>query len=198
MTESSNKSAIRRELRQRLAAMSEADRHAQSVAACALLTASPEFAAAHVLMLYLSTPQEIETAPLALKAWQTGKTVCVPKVWWDQRRMLPMEINSLTHDVAPGSAGILEPIAGKPVPLDFIDLVIVPGVGFTPNGFRIGRGMGFYDRFLAQPEFIGVSCGLAFETQVLDNIPVLDHDMPLSMLATNRGIRRFASNCIER
>jgi len=78
-----------------------------------------------------------------------------------------------------------------------IDLVVVPGMGFTRKGYRIGRGMGFYDRFLAQAEFIGLSCGLAFEEQVLDNIPVLDHDMPLSMLVTNRGILRFASHCIE-
>jgi 5-formyltetrahydrofolate cyclo-ligase len=198
MSESSNKSAIRRVLRERVAALSDAEKHAQSLAACSLVAASPEFAAARCLMLYLSTPQEVETAPLALKAWQAGKTVVVPKVWWDQRRMLPMEINSLTQDLAPSKAGMLEPIAGKPVPVDLIDMVVVPGVGFTPRGFRIGRGMGFYDRFLAQSEFIGVSCGLAFEAQVLEDLPVLDHDMPLSMLATNRGIRRFASHCIER
>ena len=58
--------------------------------------------------------------------------------------------------------------------------------------------MGFYDRFLAQPEFIGVSCGLAFEEQIIDDVPVLDHDMPLSMLVTDRGIRRFASQCIAK
>jgi len=92
---------------------------------------------------------------------------------------------------------VREPVSGKPIPLDLIDLVIVPGLGFTPTGYRIGRGMGFYDRFLAQPEFVGLSCGLAFEDQVIADLPVLDHDMPLSMLVTDQGIRRFASNCIE-
>jgi 5-formyltetrahydrofolate cyclo-ligase len=58
--------------------------------------------------------------------------------------------------------------------------------------------MGFYDRFLAQQEFIGVSCGLAFEEQIVPNLPVLDHDIPLSMLATDRGIRRFASHVIKK
>ena len=76
-------------------------------------------------------------------------------------------------------------------------MVIVPGLGFTVGGHRIGRGMGFYDRFLAQGDFLGVSCGLALEEQVVEEIPVLDHDIPLSMLVTDRGIRRFASNCIE-
>lgn len=192
-----NKAQIRQKLRDTLAAMSEADRHARSLAACALITASPEWSSASTVMLYLSTAHEVDTSPLAQRAWQAGKTVVVPKVSWDQKRMLPVEITSLHSDIATGSWGIREPIAGKPVPANMIDLVIVPGLGFTPTGYRIGRGMGFYDRFLAQSEFIGLSCGLAFEEQVVDELPVLDHDMPLSMLVTDRGIRRFASNCIE-
>jgi 5-formyltetrahydrofolate cyclo-ligase len=93
--------------------------------------------------------------------------------------------------------GVREPISGNPIPVDFIDLVVVPGLGFTATGHRIGRGMGFYDRFLAQPEFLGVSCGLGFEEQVIEQLPLLDHDMPLGMLATDGGIRRFASHCIQ-
>ncbi|MGH7215458.1 MAG: 5-formyltetrahydrofolate cyclo-ligase [Tepidisphaeraceae bacterium] len=192
------KAALRRQLRQTLAGLSNTDRHAKSIAACSLLTASPEFAAARVVMLFLSTPNEIDTAPLALKAWQAGKTVVVPKVSWDQRRMLPVEISSLRDGMGTTANGIREPLAGKPIPVEFIDLVIVPGLGFAPTGYRIGRGMGFFDRFLAQPEFIGLSCGLAFEEQVVEELPVLDHDVPLSMLVTDRGIRRFASSCIEK
>ena len=113
--------------------------------------------------------------------------------------MLPVEITSLQTGLATTGSGIREPAgdAGKPIPLNLIDLVIVPGLGFTPTGYRIGRGMGFYDRFLAQPDFVGLSCGLAFEEQMVEQLPVLDHDMPLSMLVTDRGIiRRFAStNC---
>jgi 5-formyltetrahydrofolate cyclo-ligase len=199
MNEMKSKAVVRRELKDVLAAMSEADRHHKSIAACHLLADTPEFDAARVVMLYLSTPHEIDTAPLALRCWQEGKTVVVPKVSWDQRRMLPVEINSLqtgmtTHAVHK----IREPIAGKPIPLDLIDLVIVPGIGFTATGYRIGRGMGFYDRFLAQSEFVGMSCGLAFAEQVIDDVPVLDHDMPLSMLVTDREITRFASQLISR
>jgi 5-formyltetrahydrofolate cyclo-ligase len=51
---------------------------------------------------------------------------------------------------------------------------------------------------LAQGEFIGSSCGLAFDEQIVPELPVLDHDIPLSMLATDRGLRRFASQWIER
>jgi 5-formyltetrahydrofolate cyclo-ligase len=178
--------------------MPDADRHAKSVAACSLIVTSPEFVAASCVMLYVSIPTEVDTAPLALRAWQAGKTVVVPKVSWDQRRMLPIEISSLTTGMTSTGPGIREPIAGNPMPLNLIDLVIVPGLGFTNTGYRIGRGMGFYDRFLAQSEFLGISCGLAFSEQVVDDLPVLDHDVPLSMLATDQGLRRFTSNCIEK
>jgi 5-formyltetrahydrofolate cyclo-ligase len=197
MNDMNSKAVIRRQLRDTLAAMGETDRHARSAAACRLIIASPEFEAARVVMLYLSTPTEVDTAPLALRCWQENKAVVVPKVSWDQRRMLPVEITSL-RDGLTTTGPVREPIAGKPIPLDMIDLVVVPGLGFTPKGFRIGRGMGFYDRFLAQPEFNGLSCGLAFDQQVVEELPVLDHDVPLSMLVTDRGIRRFASHCITK
>ena len=197
MSDMNNKAAARKHLRQMLAAMSDADRHQKSLKACALVAGAPEFAAARVVMLFLSTPHEIDTASLALKCWQAGKTVVVPKVSWDQRRMLPVEINSLNTELAVTGPGVREPVGGQPIPVGFIDLVIVPGLGFTASGHRIGRGMGFYDRFLAQPDFLGVSCGLGFEQQIIEELPVLDHDMPLGMLVTDGGIRRFASHCIE-
>src|SRR5204862_2441422 len=148
------KAALRRELKKILSDMPEAQRHAKSVTITSLIAASPEFAAARVVMLYLSTLHEVDTAPLALRAWQAGKTVVVPKVSWDQRRMLPVEISSLTTGLTTTGPGVREPIAGNPMPVEFIDLVIVPGLGFTDTGYRIGRGMGFYDRFLAQADFL--------------------------------------------
>src|SRR4051812_8356955 len=195
---SGSKSVIRKELRQKLEALPEIERHSKSIAASSLLASSPEFDAAGILMLFLSTPYEVDTAPITLRAWQAGKTVVVPKVSWNQRRMLPVEITSLTTGITTTGPGVREPIAGKPVPINFIDLVIVPGLGFTPKGYRIGRGMGFYDRFLSQSEFVGLSCGLAFEEQIIEQLPIQAHDVPLSMLVTDGAIRRFASNCIQK
>jgi len=193
-----NKSEIRKALRAKLAAITEQQRHQKSVAACGHLIRTPEFKAARTVMLYLATPTEVETAPLALRCWQEGKTVVVPKVSWDQRRMLPVEINSLqTEGLTTTGPGIREPIAGKPIPTEYIDLVVVPGLGFTPTGHRIGRGMGFYDRFLAQADFMGLSCGLAFGEQIIDSLPVLAHDMPLGMLVTDQSVRRFTPNLIK-
>lgn len=196
MSSDSPKSVVRRELRAKLAAMSQADRLAKSRAICALLTQTAEWRASRCIMLYLSTPSEVDTSALALRAWQEGKTVVVPKVSWDQKRMLPVEISSLSNDTMTTTGpGILEPIAGKPVPVSLIDLVIVPGLGFSQTGYRIGRGMGFYDRFLAQDGFLGLSCGVAFDEQLLPALPVLEHDIPLSMLVTDRAVWRFETGC---
>jgi 5-formyltetrahydrofolate cyclo-ligase len=193
MTEPSEKSAIRGQLRQKLEAMTDVERQSKSLAAASHLVSSPEFIGAHVVMLFLSTPHEIDTTPLALRCWQAGKTVVVPKVSWNQRRMLPVEIATLQTQMTVSGPGVREPVSGQPIPINLIDLVVVPGFGFTEDGHRIGRGMGFYDRFLALPDFIGTACGLGFEEQIVPTLPVLDHDMPLGMLCTDRGIRRFAT-----
>lgn len=193
------KAEIRKRLRETLAGMTDQDRHVKSLSACTLVAATPEFQAAKTIMIFLSTSLEVDTAPLALRAWQQGKSIVVPKVSWDSKRMVPVEIHSLASDELHVTRhGLREPVAGQPVPVSFIDMVLVPGMGFTTSGHRIGRGMGFYDRFLAQTDFLGVSCGLCFEEQIVPYIPMLDHDIPLSMLATDRAIRRVSVPCIER
>lgn len=194
----SRKASVRRQLRETLATLTDHQVRDRSLSACALLASTPEFAAANTIMMYLSMAHEVDTAALALRGWQSGKTVVVPKVSWDQKRMLPVEITSLSSGIGnSGMLGIREPIGGQPVPINEIDLVIVPGLGFSPSGQRIGRGMGFYDRFLSQSGFIGLTCGIAFAEQVIDNLPTTDHDVPLGMLVTDREIRRFAGNCIR-
>lgn len=197
MTDPTSKSSIRKHLREVLASMTDEQRRTKSQAASALLTSSPEFVASRTIMLYLSMPTEADTTAIALRAWQEGKTVAVPKVSWDQRRMLAIEITTLGDTQPSEHYPVREPKGGNPVPANLIDLVIVPGLGFSPTGHRIGRGMGFYDRFLAQSDFLGLSCGFGFEEQVVDQLPVLDHDIALGMLVTDRAIRRFVPNRIN-
>lgn len=193
-----DKSAQRRALRAMLGSMSPATRHARSLVATSLLAATQEFELARVVMLFLSTSHEIDTTTLALRCWQAGKTVAVPKLSWDQRRMMPVEINGLSDDqLTTVGPGIREPRQGNPIPVDMIDLVIVPALGFSPDGHRLGRGMGFYDRFLGQSGFIGRSCGFAFEDQVLPDLATQEHDVPVMMLVTDRQVRRFRATVVN-
>ena len=185
------KRALRQQVRQRLAAVPADELRRRSALVCGLLCQQPEYQRGEVLMLFLSTPQEIDTSQLAIQAWADLKRVLAPRVTWDQRRMLPIEIQSLATDVEVGYMGNREPVEGPPVPTADIDLVVVPGLAFDEHGNRLGRGRGFYDRFLSHPEFRGVSCAVALEEQVFPTIPTDPTDARMNMLVTDVKVRRF-------
>lgn len=185
------KKELRQQLRQEVAEISPEIIAEKSHKACQLLFEQTEFKKAETVMVFLSLPGEIDTSPIVLRCWQDRKRVLAPKVSWNQRRMLPVEIRSLTEDLMVTGMGIREPISGIPFPIPLLDMVIVPGMGFDGNGNRLGRGRGFYDRFLAHPEFKGIACGLAFEQQVIDEIPTGPLDRPIDMLVTEKKVRRF-------
>lgn len=165
----------------------------QSRCATELLIAQPEYREAEILMVYLSLAQEVDTTPLVLQAWKDHKRVVAPQVVWQSRQMIPVEIKNLGEDVASNQYGLRVPARGIPIPLELIDLVIVPGLAFDPWGDRLGRGRGFYDRFLAKSDFRGKTCGFALEAQIVPSIPSSEHDVKVNMLVTEKQVRRFAS-----
>jgi len=185
------KRELRKELRDKLEALDNEDLHHRSALACRKLCEQAEYQRAEIIMLFLSMPYEIDTQVLAQQAWADIKRVLAPRVTWDQRRMLAIEINSLSTDVQEGYMGIREPVEGVPVPLSEIDLVVVPGLGFDEEGNRLGRGRGFYDRFLAHPDFHGVSCAVALEEQMLESVPHGPSDVAVDMIVTDAKVRRF-------
>jgi len=187
------KQQLRSRLRDRLRELDDQTLRDGSRAACDRLAETDEFRAAATLMLFLPLPREIDARPLALRAWQMNKTVTVPLVHFAQRHMLPVEIRSLSDPMDTDSRGLQSPTGGMPIPVEMIDLVVVPGLGFDTAARRIGRGAGFYDRFLSQPDFRGRICGLALESQVVEHVPTDGHDVPLHMLVTDHCIRRFAA-----
>ncbi len=187
------KSELRQRLRKVLSGTTPEELSARSYRACHRLVEQPEYLKAEIIMVFFSLPTEVETAPIVLRAWQDRKRVLAPKVSWSQRRMLPVEIRSLTADLVMAEGGFLEPISGIPFPMTLIDLVIVPGLGFDEFGNRLGRGRGFYDRFLSNPEFRGVACGLALEFQMTAAVPVGPQDRPVDMLVTDEQVRRFSA-----
>lgn len=185
------KKHLRKQMRQTLAAIPAAEAAAKSLAAAGKLVGLPEFAAARTVMAFLSVPGEIDTTEIVLAAWRAGKTVLVPKVDMAPRRMLPLEICSLDSGLAQSSYGIREPIGGKPWPVETIDFIVVPALAYDRRGHRLGRGAGFYDRFLGQPQRRAVACGLGFCEQLVDELPVQEHDCPLDLLVTDREVVRY-------
>jgi len=187
----SAKKELRQRLRKILAEIPPDQIEPMSLRVCHRLFEQPEYVKAEVIMVFLSLATEVETSAIVLRAWQDRKRVLVPKVSWSQRRMMPVEIRSLTDDLAESQMGVREPVAGIPFPISMIDLVIVPGLGFDEYGHRLGRGRGFYDRFLAHPEFNGIACGVAFEKQMTPSVPVGPLDQHVNMLVTDETVRRF-------
>jgi 5-formyltetrahydrofolate cyclo-ligase len=185
------KKTLRQNLRQAIDAIPSEVLHERSLHACSRLMGTSAYSHAEVIMVFLSLPKEVDTTPLVLQAWRDRKRVLAPKVSWEQRRMLPIEVRSLSDNISEGAFGLREPAEGIPFPVENIDLVIVPGLGFDREGNRIGRGRGFYDHFLAHQGWRGVSCGLALEEQVVEHVPMGEQDKAVDMLVTDAAVRIF-------
>lgn len=186
-----DKETLRTDLRQRLAAMSAEDVHLQSQQAASLLASTKVFQRAKALMIFLPLEHEIDACPIALRAWQAGKTVTAPLVNHNQKRMMPVELCSLDEPMDIDRYGVRTPRTGEVFPIEMIDLVITPGLGFDRQGHRIGRGGGYYDRFLAHRDFKGVICGLALDEQIVTGVPTDEHDAKIDMLVTSNEVLRF-------
>jgi len=184
---------LRRELQNRLLAMTSRQRSEKSHKACQNLISTPQFQDASAIMIYLSLPHEVDTSEAILHAWQLNKTVVVPKISWQQRHMIPVQINSLETGFSTEVSGLRNPITGVPIPFEEIDLVVAPALGFDRKGNRLGRGGSYYDRFFANPELKAPRCGFAFAEQVVDSIPVTDSDEPVDFLVTDEEVMYFGT-----
>jgi 5-formyltetrahydrofolate cyclo-ligase len=179
---------LRQQLRARLLAMSPEQRKEKSRKACRNLIATEQFQNASIIMMFLSLPHEVDTSDAILQAWQLGKTVAVPKISWQQRHMIPVQISSLDTGFSTGTWGLRNPTAGVPIPFGEIDLVVTPGLGYDRKGNRLGRGGSFYDRFFANKELRACRCGLAFAEQVMESIPTTESDEPVEWLVTDEEV----------
>jgi 5-formyltetrahydrofolate cyclo-ligase len=189
--ENEMKKDMRREVKAALADMDDHARHEASVRACARLTELYEFAHASVVMLYMPLVTEVDVTPLALKSFQQGKTVCVPKMDWDRNEIIPVEVMSFDDRVMNvDEHGIRVPKDGRAVSPSLIDLVVVPGIAFDVQGNRLGRGGGHYDRFLARLKAGATKVAIAFDNQIVDQVPTLAHDMPVDIVVTERRMTK--------
>ena len=183
-----DKVQLRRQLRSRLLELTDQQRNEQSRRACQNLVGTEQFKRASVLMFYLALPHEIDVTPAILHAWQQGKTVAVPKVSWQQRHMIPVEINSLEIGLSTEAGGLRNPVTGVPAPIEEIDLVVTPGLAFDSSGNRLGRGGGYYDRFFDSRQLKAVKCGFAFSQQVVEHVPSGAHDKLVDFLVTDKDV----------
>lgn len=152
----------------------------------------PEYRAARTVMAYLDFRCEVQTGPFVRAALAQGKRVAVPVTEVAARRLVPSLLVRYPEEVAPGTWGIPEPRPEcvRPVAVEEIDLVVVPGVAFDPAGNRLGYGGGFYDRFLPRTREDCFWVAPAFELQIVDRIEAGPCDCPVHCIVTEERILR--------
>jgi 5-formyltetrahydrofolate cyclo-ligase len=149
----------------------------------------PEFAAAEGVLCYLALPQEVQTRALLEAAWRAGKRVAVPAAR-DDGEYMPVWLTPETS-LAEGPLRVREPVAPVWAKPDRFDVAIIPGVGFSEQGARLGQGRGYYDRMLARlgPR-LGVKVGVCFACQLEPGIPMDAHDVPMDWVVTEQALFR--------
>lgn len=154
------------------------------------ISALDDYRRADVVMAYAGFGSELQTEEFLRSVLEQGKTLVLPRVNRDERRLDLYEIRDLARDLRPGTWGIREPEPGacpEAAP-GVIDFVLVPGVAFDPKGGRLGYGGGYYDNllgegFTALPPLVAG----AFEIQVVEAIPLQEHDVRVGRIVTEKG-----------
>ena len=173
-----DKAALRKEIRAKKKAMTEAEICEKSKNLCRKVLESNAYRAAKTVYGYLPYNQEVRTWELLQQAMRDGKRVAVPKVYDQEMRFIYITDFS---QIDTGYCGIPEPIADGPVAEDRDALVLMPGLAFDNEGHRIGYGGGFYDRFLsAEPDHPTVA--LCYDFQVVEDLPVEAFDIPVDVV----------------
>lgn len=178
------KTSLRKQAVQARDGLSQAERKAKSREIGNRLFRLPELAASSTIMFFASFRSEVETVPMIRRALAEGKRIVLPKV--KGKDLALFEVRDFDRDVTPGAWGILEPRETEPAALDAVDLMIMPGLAFDERGNRLGYGAGFYDKLLVS--FTKTTVALAFEAQIVPEVPAAKHDVPVKKIVTEKRI----------
>lgn len=167
------KREIRREVRRRIGALSTEEKSRAAEQIFSSIETMESFRSAESVALFAAMNDEVPTA-IALERWpQMGKHIVVPRVEGDIMRFYDYSPNGMQR----GAYGIEEPVGDEEFAAGDIDLIIVPARAFTLRGERLGRGGGFYDKYMSQPAFRAAKIGIAFRCQIFDHLPCDKHDI---------------------
>lgn len=146
------------------------------------LFALPEFQKAKTVLFYASFDGEVDTLEMMERTLKSGKKIALPSIYTKDKSITPVYVHNLKEDLVLGPYGIHESRLKEqhPASLDDIDLAVVPGVAFDKDGFRLGRGAGYYDRFLVRLSHEVPAIGLAFDFQIVSRLPRHGHDVPMA------------------
>lgn len=148
------------------------------------------FLEANIVLLYINSTSEINSFDIIKRCIKYKKIVVLPAFDVIKYKMTLMKIDNVDADLTLGPRGILEPDAGKcnVVPIECIDIAIIPGVAFDEKGGRIGSGDGYYDRLIPKLPITTRKVALAFEGQIIPQVQMESHDKYVDIIITEKRI----------
>jgi 5-formyltetrahydrofolate cyclo-ligase len=185
------KSALRKEILQKRNSLSLPQISSKSKSIQEKLMGRIEFIESKSIGMYFPIGSEVQTNEIIRNALELEKIVLLPRVVLKDLHFFVVDKHDFEQDLfAVNKFGIKEPKKTN-MKLDFIDLLIVPGIVFDCHGYRIGYGYGYYDKFMAEKKF-SKSIGLAYDFQVAKSpIPKFEYDKRIDILITESGIQIF-------
>jgi 5-formyltetrahydrofolate cyclo-ligase len=162
-------------------------REANSLAIKERLLESQMFGEAMRILFYASFRSEVETLSIIKEALQKGKEVVLPRVCTDTKTLTKHPISGML-EVTPGYMGIPEPNGEIQYKVEQMDMIVIPGAAFAADGSRIGYGGGYYDKLLSRIKGSKPIVALAFESQIVENIPTEGHDVMMDYIITEKRI----------
>ena len=181
------KKDLRKSIKEKLAELSVPQYEDLSFQVAQELFNTDEWIDASTIAVTVSKAPEVDTFQIIRKGWEQGKRMVVPKCEPKSRQLNFRELKRFS-ELESVYYGLLEPIVSETesVSPEEIDLVVVPGLAFSKDGYRLGFGGGYYDRFLAN--YQGNTVSLAFENQMVPEVPVESHDIPVQKIVSSEGV----------
>ena len=176
-----DKKSLRAEVRRRIKLIHDEAKESAAEAIFTKIEATEAFTEAKCVALFVAMWDEVPTTAVLARWRMMGKRVVVPRVEGDVMRYYDYHPDKMTV----GAFGIIEPVGDKEVEAEAMDLMIVPARAFTPKGDRMGRGGGFYDKYMSLEGFCAVKYGVAYACQIFDSLPTDPHDIPVDKVFTN-------------
>ena len=169
-----DKRLLRKSVREDISKLSTEEKEVVSSHIFNKIALAKEVEQASVIALFIPLPDEPQTDNFIKHLLLQNKRVVVPRIEGEE-----MNFYDISEGLTAGAFGIMEPAATSPIEPSEIDVMIVPGVAFTSQGARLGRGKGFYDKYLSHKDFHAYTIGVCYPCQVVENIPIEEHDKRL-------------------
>jgi 5-formyltetrahydrofolate cyclo-ligase len=184
------KASIRTDMIKMVDALSKDDFNEKSRQVEARLFDFANFIEAKIPLLYMNLPYEVPTQRIVEWCFAQNKIVVLPAFGKEKRSVTLMKVDDIEKDLKPGPRGVLEPDPArcKQVPIDQVDIAIVPGTAFDEKGGRIGAGFGYYDRLIPKLAVTTRKVSLIFEDHIISQIPMESHDKYVDIVITDQRI----------